>query len=698
MATKARDVSSSSSLIRIYHRLCNSSRRGISRSEFLEVYGLDEYTIFGSGNKRKAETIAKKFERAKDCLRDAGITFKHVERDGKSYYVYTPVPNPLLDWELKLEDAQFLMSLCRAWEGTELESSAHRMMRKIILSVPTLSASTRLEELEEPLQRIRLSDDSHLEEIFSAFSDHKTIDMDYGDLNTRHSENLSVWGIGYRYGNWYFAAHYPSREGSEAPKEEPNRAYIHRFERIQSMRINGSQQQQENFVRPGETFDFQTMLFENLQGYARTVPALSLDSHEQLLLDSYGVRETAVKATARGLKIMVPKSSADFSSKDLQRAQEAYRAQHNLVERLLSTHQRRDDLPEAWRKNSRRKRDDDTDRFIDMLLVLHRLSQDDAAWFEGGVLFKPATSLLQVDNGKSKSNLVSDFTDVCEDYGAAELDLATPIVFTPRQDHELYAELTYSCDDLIYQGVPLSALERAMLFFSMSAAEVLYPDDARVSRIRELLLVSYPKDAERLRGSLIFTPEHHLIPLIHRAVSQKRTLIFDYTGVQRTVDICSLIFENNRFYLHGLWREAADSNAWRNFALDRIKNARLGSKSHQAVAAKIPNTPHLWSRQQQTNTEHPYVRVKIHVESLRTERRESTIRTLKRRSTHVSRSQPSKPETPLIYHELHYYPGESEAGLEQILHFVVAYGGALEILEPEPVRSLLKDRLMSLLA
>ena len=196
MATKARDVSSSSSLIRIYHRLCNSSRRGISRAEFLEVYGLDEYTIFGSGNKRKAETIAKKFERAKDCLRDAGITFKHVERDGKSYYVYTPVPNPLLDWELKLEDAQFLMSLCRAWEGTELESSAHRMMRKIILSVPTLSASTRLEELEEPLQRIRLSDDSHLEEIFSAFSDHKTIDMDYGDLNTRHSENLSVTAIG----------------------------------------------------------------------------------------------------------------------------------------------------------------------------------------------------------------------------------------------------------------------------------------------------------------------------------------------------------------------------------------------------------------------------------------------------------------------------------------------------------------------
>lgn len=225
MATKARDVSSSSSLIRIYHRLCNSSRRGISRAEFLEVYGLDEYTIFGSGNKRKAETIAKKFERAKDCLRDAGITFKHVERDGKSYYVYTPAPNPLLDWELTLEDAQFLMSLCRAWEGTELESSAHRMMRKIVLSVPTLSASIRLEELEEPLQRIRLSDDSHLEEIFSAFSEHKTIDMDYGDFNTRHSENLSVWGIGYRYGNWYFAAHYPSREGSEAPEEEPNRAF-----------------------------------------------------------------------------------------------------------------------------------------------------------------------------------------------------------------------------------------------------------------------------------------------------------------------------------------------------------------------------------------------------------------------------------------------------------------------------------------
>ena len=50
------------------------------------------------------------------------------------------------------------------------------------------------------------------------------------------------------------------------------------------MRINGSQQQQENFVRPGETFDFQTMLSENLQGYARTVPALSLDSREQLLL------------------------------------------------------------------------------------------------------------------------------------------------------------------------------------------------------------------------------------------------------------------------------------------------------------------------------------------------------------------------------------------------------------------------------
>ena len=127
------------------------------------------------GISEKLRPSLKKFERAKDCLRDAGITFKHIERDGKSYYVYTPVPNPLLDWELTLEDAQFLMSLCRAWEGTELESSAHRMMRKIVLSVPTLSASIRLEELEEPLQRIRLSDDSHLEEILCALASIKPL-------------------------------------------------------------------------------------------------------------------------------------------------------------------------------------------------------------------------------------------------------------------------------------------------------------------------------------------------------------------------------------------------------------------------------------------------------------------------------------------------------------------------------------------
>ena len=697
MATAARDISSSSSLIRIYHRLCNSSRRGISRAEFLAVYGLDEYTEFGSGNKRKADAAAKKFERAKDSLRDAGITFRHVERDGKSYYVYTPAPNPLLDWELTIEDARFLISLCRAWEGTELESSAHRMIRKIVLSVPTLSVATRVEDLQEPLQRMRLSDDSHLEEIFSAFSERKTINMDYGDSVIRHRENLSVWGIGYRYGNWYFAAHYPSREGF-ARSAEPHQAYIHRLERIRSMRINGSQHQQENYVRPGSAFDFQTMLSQDLQGYARTVPAVSVDVQEQLHLDSYGIRETAVDATARGLKILIPETSSELSVEDLQRAQDAYQAQRSLVERLLATHSSEADLPKTWRKNSRRDRDDDTDRFIDMLLVMHRLSQDDAAWSEEGAPVDPIAALLQVDNGKSKSNLVSDFNDVSEDYGTTEVDLVAPLILTACHGRKLHGELTYTFDDPIYQGVPLSALERAMLFYSLSVAEVLYPDDERVSKIRELLRASYPDEADQLLTSLIFSPEQHLIPLIHQAISQHRTLIFKYAGIQRTVDACSLIFENNRFYVHGLWREADDPGPWRNFALDRIQDAHLGEDSREATDSIAANTPHLWSRLQQANTAHPYVRVKVHRENLKAEQRESIIRTLKKRSTHAARAQPARSETPLIYHELHYYPGENEAGLDQILHFVIAHEGALEILEPEPVRTLLKSRMMSLLA
>ena len=213
-------------LFRVYHLLACSPRYGISRTEFLGALG-----IRVGRDDTLSPSQEQEFERAKKALRDAGIPLVNTETGG---YRLQVGPNPLTGWDMTVEDYRVLDTLCKGWYGTDLEDSARRILRKVAASVPNLQHVKKLHSHAEPLTRIRFQDDPYLEEIFSALAEHKNVSVSYQNYSgARRQSTLSVWGVGHRYGNWYFVGF----DSSKAQPRAQQQGFTYRLSRMGSLTV-----------------------------------------------------------------------------------------------------------------------------------------------------------------------------------------------------------------------------------------------------------------------------------------------------------------------------------------------------------------------------------------------------------------------------------------------------------------------------
>ena len=244
-------MSTAAQLYMTLHRLSTAAEapdtatrtQGISRNELLTLLGIST-----RANGSLSEAQERAFERAKQTLRDAGARITHVTTDlGERYRLEPSDAAKLPAWNPTAEEFRLINTILRGWEGTELQDDAYRILRKIALTSENLTdealAAAKILEpktgkrqraknlytYREPLQRIYFSDNPHLNELFTAYAERKTVTFTYQTAAgaTRVQEKVSVAGIGYRYGTWYFVGYYT--ESSE------RKEYTFRASRIQKL-------------------------------------------------------------------------------------------------------------------------------------------------------------------------------------------------------------------------------------------------------------------------------------------------------------------------------------------------------------------------------------------------------------------------------------------------------------------------------
>ena len=194
-------MSTAAQLYMTLHRLATAAEardtatrtQGISRTELLTLLGV-KTRANGSLN----ESQERAFERAKQTLRDAGARITHVTTDlGERYRLEPSDAAQLPAWNPTAEEFRLINTILRGWEGTELQDDAYRILRKIALTSENLTdealaaaksldpktgkrqRAKNLYSYREPLQRIYFSDNPHLNELFTAYAERKTVTFTY---------------------------------------------------------------------------------------------------------------------------------------------------------------------------------------------------------------------------------------------------------------------------------------------------------------------------------------------------------------------------------------------------------------------------------------------------------------------------------------------------------------------------------------
>lgn len=169
-------------------------RRGITRAELREC--VDDYA-----NCASETAFERMLERDKSDLRDVGVVLEVVQRDNyhedQSAYVLGPGTLLSMPVSFDADELRVLGLAAEAWDRGTWSAMAHGALRKLEVLADAYPA--------EPIPRISIGVDAHLEPIRRAIRGRKSIQFDYrrpGDADplTRHVE---PWGLLYRNGGWY---------------------------------------------------------------------------------------------------------------------------------------------------------------------------------------------------------------------------------------------------------------------------------------------------------------------------------------------------------------------------------------------------------------------------------------------------------------------------------------------------------------
>ena len=745
-------MSTAAQLYMTLHRLATAAEapdtatrtQGISRNELLTLLGIST-----RANGSLSEAQERAFERAKQTLRDAGARITHVTTDlGERYRLETSNAGELPAWNPTAEEFRLINTILRGWEGTELQDDAYRILRKIALTSENLTdealAAAKILEpktgkrqraknlytYREPLQRIYFSDNPHLNELFTAYAERKTVTFTYQTAAgaTRVQEKVSVAGIGYRYGTWYFVGYYTE---SAARKE-----YTFRASRIQKLTMLS----RIDSTPINATFNAKNWL-EGIEGYEESliVAEVNADStlSEPFTVPSYGTIDSAVAATSYSCVIEPPEESEDAST----RQRDSYAAQQQLLHTLTDLHSGAVEDPGTWADINQRNRNNSLDDLVDLLLGLHRADRWASAHDEAPMPLNQLNALYSVDTEKNRAlgkTIAEIFAQV--DTVPFESEPKDPDALKPSYIN-LLPDFGGATPHTLLNYARLTDTELAILVFTLSAADILHPADARLGSIRAALAAAYP-NAPVYAQHLCFAPEEPLLQEATAALSSGNAVTIGYgtseRAADRLVDPYALVLHRDHMYLHAWCRtaeeryyaargeqvpeyvpeafahaatgeagnsETADSAAtdsevgektptfWRNFRLTRINHIQEAGagRAHPVTGDTVPH----WHAQQHSTQTNPFAELRIHpTEHIPSgEPLDTLTATYMRRSTHhvkkASRTQ---------YVRIHYYNNAHGAGDKNILDTVIAHRGALELVGPAHLRAALLDQLQTLKA
>ena len=734
-------MSTAAQLYMTLHRLSTAAEapdaatrtQGISRNELLTLLGIST-----RANGSLSEAQERAFERAKQTLRDAGARITHVTTDlGERYRLEPSNAAKLPAWNPTAEEFRLINTILRGWEGTELQDDAYRILRKIALTSENLTdealaaakildpktgkrqRAKNLHTYREPLQRIYFSDNPHLNELFTAYAERKTVTFTYQTAAgaTRVQEKVSVAGIGYRYGTWYFVGYYTE---SAARKE-----YTFRASRIQKLTMLS----RIDSTPINATFNAKNWL-EGIEGYEESliVAEVSADStlSEPFTVPSYGTIDSAVAATSYSCVIEPPEESEAAST----RQRDSYAAQQQLLRTLTDLHSGTVEDPGTWADINQRNRNNSLDDLVDLLLGLHRADRWASAHGEEPMPLNQLNALYSVDTEKNrdlgKTIIPEIFAQV--DTVPFDSDPKDPDALKPSYIN-LLPDFGGATPNTLLNYARLTDTELAILVFTLSAADILHPADARLGSIRAALAAAYP-NAPVYAQHLCFAPEEPLLQEATAALSSGNAVTIGYgtseRAADRLVDPYALVLHRDHMYLHAWCRtaeeryyaargeevpeyvpeafahaatsETADSQAgekepnfWRNFRLTRINHIHEAGagRTHPVTGDTVPH----WHAQQHSTQTNPFAELRIHpTEHIPSgEPLDTLTATYMRRSTHhvkkASRTQ---------YVRIHYYNNAHGAGDKNILDTVIAHRGALELIGPAHLRAALLDQLQIL--
>ena len=734
-------MSTAAQLYMTLHRLATAAEapdaatrtQGISRNELLTLLGIST-----RANGSLSEAQERAFERAKQTLRDAGARITHVTTDlGERYRLEPSNAAKLPAWNPTAEEFRLINTILRGWEGTELQDDAYRILRKIALTSENLTdealaaakildpktgkrqRAKNLYAYREPLQRIYFSDNPHLNELFTAYAERKTVTFTYQTAAgaTRVQEKVSVAGIGYRYGTWYFVGYYTE---SAARKE-----YTFRASRIQKLTMLS----RIDSTPINATFNAKNWL-EGIEGYEESliVAEVSADStlSEPFTVPSYGTIDSAVAATSYSCVIEPPEESEAAST----RQRDSYAAQQQLLRTLTDLHSGAVEDPGTWADINQRNRNNSLDDLVDLLLGLHRADRWASAHDEAPMPLNQLNALYSVDTEKNRAlgkTIAEIFAQA--DTVPFESDPKDPDALKPTYIN-LLPDFDGATPNTLLNYARLTDTELAILVFTLSAADILHPADARLGSIRAALAAAYP-NAPVYAQHLCFAPEEPLLQEATAALSSGNAVTIGYgeRAADRLVDPYALVLHRDHMYLHAWCRTAeeryyaargeevpeyvpeafahaatgeaansADSEAgektptfWRNFRLTRINHIQEAGagRAHPVTGDTVPH----WHAQQHSTQTNPFAELRIHpTEHIPSgEPLDTLTATYMRRSTHhvkkASRTQ---------YVRIHYYNNAHGAGDKNILDTVIAHRGALELVGPAHLRAALLDQLQTL--
>lgn len=745
-------MSTAAQLYMTLHRLATAAEapdaatrtQGISRNELLTLLGIST-----RANGSLSEAQERAFERAKQTLRDAGARITHVTTDlGERYRLETSNAAKLPAWNPTAEEFRLINTILRGWEGTELQDDAYRILRKIALTSENLTdealAAAKILEpktgkrqraknlytYREPLQRIYFSDNPHLNELFTAYAERKTVTFTYQTAAgaTRTQEKVSVAGIGYRYGTWYFVGYYT--ESSE------RKEYTFRASRIQKLTMLS----RIDSTPINATFNAKNWL-EDIKGYEESliVAEVNADStlSEPFTVPSYGTIDSAVAATSYSCVIEPPEESEAAST----RQRDSYAAQQQLLRTLTDLHSGAVEDPGTWADINQRNRNNSLDDLVDLLLGLHRADRWASSHDEAPMPLNQLNALYSVDTEKNRAlgkTIAEIFAQV--DTVPFDSDPKDPDALKPSYIN-LLPDFGGATPNTLLNYARLTDTELAILVFTLSAADILHPADARLGSIRAALAAAYP-NAPVYAQHLCFAPEEPLLQEATAALSSGNAVTIGYgtseRAADRLVDPYALVLHRDHMYLHAWCRtaeeryyaargeqvpeyvpeafahaatgeagnsETADSAAtdsevgektptfWRNFRLTRINHIQEAGagRAHPVTGDTVPH----WHAQQHSTQTNPFAELRIHpTEHIPSgEPLDTLTATYMRRSTHhvkkASRTQ---------YVRIHYYNNAHGAGDKNILDTVIAHRGALELVGPAHLRAALLDQLQTLKA